>query len=284
MITVMTNEGALEFGRSLSGGSRFLAWEAALVNGAFANVQDAVELSSADVNLSTKRISGMDIVRTFECTGSLPVKVSSEEGGTVTKAMAVDFDFNGQAPIEAGESSIAYSTVVALGRRFREYPQASMGSIYHIGDHVWAYGDPERKYAYVCVDDNGGAGFEYEGVPVNQDSAHWMAVETANLVRHPIDPDYFSDPFTYEKDGTVIPSDTIPFFVTSYDNEVVMANGMEWEYKVRVFLDNVVNSELAKLNYFSRGGLEANGSLMLTFLASISEQFRAIRDTVSTAS
>ena len=32
MISIMTNEGALEIGRALSGGSRFLVWEAALLS------------------------------------------------------------------------------------------------------------------------------------------------------------------------------------------------------------------------------------------------------------
>ena len=63
-----------------------------------------------------------------------------------------------------------------------------------------------------------------------------------------------------------------------------MANGMEWEYKVRVFLDNVVTTKLSELKYFSKGGLEVNGSLMLTFLANTAEMFRAIREKVSTTS
>ena len=53
MIAIMTNQGALEVGRSLSGGSRFLAWEAALLKENFdgASVDEVALLTSADVNL-----------------------------------------------------------------------------------------------------------------------------------------------------------------------------------------------------------------------------------------
>ena len=272
MISVLTNEGALEFGRSLSGGSRFLAWEAALLSTGFdgSAVGDIAGITHEDVDLDAGLIKGHAIAHIFDCTGSLPVKVSANDG-TETAAMAVDFDFNGQIPLEAGtHTTIEYAAVVALGRRFSKYPTVTMGRRYNKGDHVWAPDDTVRDYAYVCLTDN----FEYEGILPNEDTANWMAVETATLLSYPGDSEFYSDPH----------GDVIPFYVTSYDDSVKMANGMEWEYKVRVFLDNVATRDLAKLAYFSRGGLEADGSMALTFLASISEQFRIIRDTVSTAS
>ena len=286
MIAIMTNQGALEVGRSLSGGSRFLAWEAALLKENFdgESVDQVANITSDDVSLGAGLIHGKQIVHMFECTGSLPVQVSSEEGETEVKAMAVDFDFNGQVPIEegsgsssgsgsgAGNTSLEYSAVVALARRFSKYQTVASGKTYNVGDHVWLpyEADPKRTKAYVCLTD----GFEYAGVLPSEDTEHWMATSTETLINYPGEPDFYCDPN----------SDIIPFFVTSYDDPVTMANGMEWEYKVRVFLDNVVTTKLSELKYFSKGGLEVNGSLMLTFLANTAEMFRAIREKVSTAS
>lgn len=296
MIAIMTNQGALEVGRSLSGGSRFLAWEAALLKENFDGeaVDQVARITSEDVRLGAGLIRGRQIVHMFECTGSLPVQVSSEDSNTEVQAMAVDFDFNGQVPIEegsgsssgsgAGNTSLEYSAVVALARRYTKY--TTVGSIktdvnpgeeppkvhYNCGDRVWLpYSlDPQRKHAYVCLTDN----FEYNDILPNEDTANWMEIDTKTLVKYPGEPDFYCDPS----------SDIIPFFVTSYDESVKMANGMEWEYKVRVFLDNVVTTKLSELKYFSKGGLEVNGSLMLTFLANTAEMFRAIREKVSTAS
>lgn len=282
MIAIMTNQGALEVGRSLSGGSRFLAWEAALLKENFdgASVNEVASLTSENVDLRRGQIANKQVVHTFECTGSLPVQVSSEEGGTEVKAMAVDFDFNGQVPIEEGSSSgsgtgntsLEYAAVVALARRFSKYQTVASGKTYNVGDHVWLpyEADPKRTKAYVCLTD----GFKYTGVLPSEDTEHWMETSTASLINYPGEPDFYCDPN----------SDIIPFFVTSYDDPVTMANGMEWEYKVRVFLDNVVTTKLSELKYFSKGGLEVNGSLMLTFLANTAEMFRAIREKVSTAS
>ena len=48
----MTNQGALEVGRSLSGGSRFLAWEAALLADPFPN--DVMEVALLMHTISIK--------------------------------------------------------------------------------------------------------------------------------------------------------------------------------------------------------------------------------------
>lgn len=272
MIAVMTNAGALEFGRSLSGGTRFLAYEVALLNGQFNGLLDAASLSASDVDLSLGKIGGKDIVQRFKCTGALPVKVSSNDGGNTTEAYALDIDFNGQAPLGDGgtSTSFEYWSVVALGYRFSEYKPVVYGHIYNIGDHVWANDSAPHEYAYVCITDN----FTYAGIPPKDDSEHWMALPVDNLIGYPGNSNLFADP----------DRDIVPFFVTSYDESVKMANGMEWEYKVRVFLDNVVSADLSKLDYFSYAGLEVSGSLMLTFLANISEQFRTIREQISTVS
>ena len=75
MIAIMTNQGALEVGRSLSGGSRFLAWEAALLKENFdgASVNEVASLTSENVDLRRGQIANKQVVHTFECTGSLPV-------------------------------------------------------------------------------------------------------------------------------------------------------------------------------------------------------------------
>lgn len=295
MISVMTNQGALEVGRSLSGGSRFLAWEAALLADPFPNdIMAVASLDSSKVEIDGATggsIDGKTILYRYPCTGSLPVKVSTDDpNGESYEAMAVDFDFNGQVPIEEGNASsssgngntaIEYQAVVALARRYAKYTTVSRGNTYSYGDRVWMPydADPKREHAYICLTDN----FEYEGVLPSEDTANWLAIDTAQLVKYPGEPDCYSDPLSHDADGTAVPSDIIPFFVTSYDESVKMANGMEWEYKIRVFLDNVVTKNLSNLEGFSQGGLQANGSVTLTFLASVSELCRAIRDKVSSA-
>ena len=274
MISIMTNEGALEIGRALSGGSRFLVWEAALLSENFDGMtaEAVAEISSSSVDLEHSLIATKHIAHRFDCTGSLPVKVSSDNGGNGTSAVAVDFDFSGQVPINEGGANVAieYSAVVALSRRYSKYMTVMYGMVYNMGDHVWLQGDSTRNYAYVCLED----GFVYDNVPPDEDTGHWMAVPTSTLIKYPGEPDFYCDP----------ERDIIPFFITSYDDAVTMANGMEWEYKVRVFLDNFATTDLSELKYFAKGGLEANGSLMLAFLANTAEMFRAIREKVSTAS
>lgn len=293
MISVMTNQGALEVGRSLSGGSRFLAWEAALLAEPFPNDIIAVAaLDSSKVEIDGTiggSIDGKTILYRYPCTGALPVKVSTDDSGRESyEAIAVDFDFNGQVPIEEdnassgsgnGSTAIEYQAVVALARRYAKYATVSRGNTYSYGDRVWLPydADPQRKHAYICLTDN----FKYEGTLPNEDADNWLEIDTAQLVKYPGEPDCFSDPLSHDAGGTAVPSDIIPFFVTSYDESVKMANGMEWEYKIRVFLDNVITTNLSKLAGFSQGGLQANGSVTLTFLASVSELFRAIRDKVS---
>lgn len=289
MISVMTNQGALEVGRSLSGGSRFLAWEAALLAEPFPNdiiAVAALDSSKVEIDGTTGgSIDGKAILYRYPCTGALPVKVSTNgPGGESYEAMAVDFDFNGQVPIKEdgagnGNNAIEYQAVVALARRYTKYTTVSRGNTYSYGDRVWLPydADPQREHAYICLTDN----FEYEGVLPNEDTDNWLEIDTAQLVKYPGEPDCYSDSFSHDAGGTAVPSDTIPFFVTSYDEAVKMANGMEWEYKIRVFLDNVVSTNLSKLEGFSQGGLQANGSVALTFLASVSELFRALRDKVS---
>lgn len=274
MISIMTNEGALEFGRTLSGGAYFLAYECALLAETFSDVKAAAEsLGSAQVVLSgetggtiTPAESGaMTILHRFHCTGSLPVKVKVGD----TEAMAVDFDFNGQTPVnkETGvPRSIEYSTVIALGLRFKEYPQATMGVTYNRGDHVW--NGPLRDKVYICSVDS----VVYDGAALDG-NPNWTSADASSLQIHPANSNYFADPS----------SDIIPFFVTSYDDPVTISNGMEWEYKVRVFLDNLLVDRLPELlNHFSLGGIEGTGSLMLSFLASISGTLREIRNTEST--
>lgn len=273
MISIMTNEGALEFGRTLSGGAYFLAFECALLGEAFNNAKTAAEtLGNAQVvldgetggTITPAEGAEMTILHRFRCTGSLPVKVKVGD----TEAMAVDFDFNGQTPVnkETGvPRSIEYSTVIALGLRFKEYPQATMGVTYHRGDHVW--NGPLRDKVYVCAVDS----VVYDGASL-EDNPSWTSADASGLQIHPANPNYFADPT----------GDIVPFFITSYDEAVTISNGMEWEYKVRVFLDNLLEDRLPELNYFSLRGIEGAGSLMLSFLASISGTLREIRNTEST--
>lgn len=270
MISIMTNAGALEFSRGITGGPRFLAWKAALLADNFEGMtaKDVASLGPDDVNLDAGLINGKRIVKLFDCTGALPVKVSYDDGSDTTSAVAVDLDFNGQVPIDGGTiSDISYKAVVALGRRYYKYEILEMNRAYSLGAHVW--GNSERTSAYMCLTDN----FVYAGVSPEDDTENWVSLGVEGISQYPGEKDLYTNTAW----------DVVPFFITSYDNQVTMSNGMEWEYKVRVFLDNVVTAELSKLSDFSSGGLEANGSLMLTFLAGISEQFRTIREQITTA-
>lgn len=267
MISIMTDRGALEYSRTLSGGSHFLAYQCALLSESISSIGQAAALGDMPVSLVGETggtIGEMTIRHRFKCTGALPVQVSVNDAS----AVAVDFDFNGQSPInpETGvPTDIAYSTVVALGFRFMQYPQVTVGATYHRGDHVW--NGTLRDKVYTCAVDS----LEYAGDAL-ADNPDWESADASALIRHPADSTYFADPAW----------DVVPFFVTSYDSAVTISNGMEWEYKVRVFLDNLLTSRLPELNYFSMGGLEGAGSLMLSFLAGISGALRETRDNSST--
>lgn len=264
MIAILTNDGSLQIARALSGGELFLVYGAALLAEPITGVYTAASETTAEWSDGNLSIGGHQIVRTMPCTGMLPVQVSEGE----TAAFAVDFDFNTQLPgtVDGLHTAITYQTVCMLGRRYRQYRSAEWGATYKYGDHVW-YG-PDRTTSYMCIADS----YTYtEGSPnPMEDTEHWAAAPTARLLQHPGDTSYYSDP----------EYDTIVMHVTSYDEPMTMGNGLEWEYKVRVFLDNLVQNDISKIEKFAQG-VEANGSLMLSFMAEISENFRALRDMVT---
>lgn len=279
MIAILTNDGSLQIARALSGGELFLVYGAALLDGQplGTNPYD-IAATSHEVTVDEGETTGIDgnsIVRMIPCTGILPVEV--KEGDT--SAWAVDFDFNTQLPTpDDGDSSnsgsklstaITYQTVCMLGRRYRQYKSAEWNKTYYYGDHVW-YGT-DRSTAYVCITDSD-EGYVYtEGsLAPNEDGEHWAPVSMQDVLQHPGDKSYYSDP-AY---------DSIVMHVTSYDEAMTMGNGIEWEYKVRVFLDNLVQNDISKIEKFAQG-TEANGSLTLSFMAEIALNFRALRDMVS---
>ncbi len=271
MIAILTNDGSLQISRALSGGELFLVYGAALMS---QDLGQITPLSIAtthyavgtDPNTGKVTIDGYPIERLVPCSGILPVKVSDGD----TAAFAVDFDFNTQLVDDEGMPvAITYNSVYMLGRRYREYKSAEWNKTYYYGDHVW-YGT-NRDVAYACIYD-GADGYVYtEGsLAPNEDTEHWIPVSTKDLLVYPGDSSYYSDP-AY---------DSIVMHVTVYDESMSMGNGIEWEYKVRVFLDNLAQTNIAKIEKFAQG-TEANGSLILSFMAEISANFRALRDMVS---
>lgn len=274
MIAILTNDGSMQIARALSGGELFLVYGAAMING---QIDDRYKAATFPFTIG-RDASGKEISVTFDnqiypietiapCTGILPVKVAEDE----TSAVAVDFDFNTQLIDDIGNSlNLEYQTVLMLGRRYRKYSYVEYGTTYHYGDHVWLGNNVNLDTAYVCVADS--YTYAVGAQPPNVDTAHWMAVPVDNLLRHPADPEYYSDP---EYDSLVM-------HVTSYDDTMVMGNGIEWEYKVRVFLDNLTQDRLDTIAKFAQG-TEANGSLILSFMAEISENFRALRDMFTTS-
>lgn len=269
MIAILTNDGSLQIARALSGGELFLVYGAALVGGQVETPYIAASVPATVLYDESGKESSIifgtttaEIKRVVPCSGILPVKISDGEVSSV----AVDFDFNTQLIDGDGLSvEIKYQTVCMLGRRYRQYRSATYGT-YHYGDHVWIGSD--RSTAYMCVAEE----YEYlAGSPTpDEDSEHWIPVSTENLLRHPGDPMYFSDP----------QYDTIVMHITSYDDEMTMGNGIEFEYKVRIFLDNLAQKNLSKIEKFAQG-VEANGSLILSFMAAICEDLRKMRDMIS---
>lgn len=273
MIAVLTNAGSLQFSRTLSGGERFLVYGAALVDAAINDpYKAATGIPSVVFDASGKEtsISGLgNVVKVVPCTGILPVQVS--EGAST--AVAVDFDFNTQlattnpATKKLVSDPVTYRSVCMLGRRYSLIRNIERGATYKQGDHVW-FGD-NRDTLYTCIP------AEYVYGPDSQspdiDTENWLASSAANLLRHPADQAYCADPR----------QDAIVMHVTSYDEYMTMGNGLEFEYKVRVFLDNLLQSDLQSIEKFAEG-TEANGSLILSFMATISEDFRLLRNSIST--
>lgn len=269
MIAILTNDGSLQIARALSGGELFLVYGAALLADARTSpyltatqhITVAFDESGKESGIKFGNESELAIQRMIPCTGILPVKVSEGDAS----AIAVDFDFNTQLADGGLPVEIQYQTACMLGRRYRKYRSAEYGT-YHYGDHVW-FGS-NRDTAYACIVDE----YEYaEGsLAPDEDPDHWMPTSTANLLRHPGDPTFYSDPMY----------DAMVMHVTSYDSEMTMGNGIEFEYKVRVFLDNLNQENIAKIEKFAQG-TEANGSLILSFMAVICEDFRKMRDMIS---
>lgn len=268
MIAILTNEGSLGIARMLSGGDLFLVYGAALVE---EQLTDPYEVATSPTTVVrdgqgkeygiTFANSMKHVVRVVPCSGILPVQVSK---GDAT-AMAVDFDFNTQLIDNDGlPVEIKYYTVCMLARRYHQY-KALEYTTYHYGDHIW-FG--QNKDIYVCA----AAEYTYsQGSPApDQDTVHWVRVDPRTILEHPADRSYFSNPVY----------DTFVMHVTSYDDEMTMGNGIEFEYKVRVFLDNLNQSNLSKIERFAQG-TEANGSLALTFMAALCEDLRKMRDMIS---
>ena len=269
MIAILTNSGSLQIARTLSGGELFLVYEAALLNVDWAHTKTTYQVATSEYPISLNEkgevssIDGATVVSRIPCTGLLPVQVS--EGESI--ACAVDFDFNTQLLSNEGlPEPIQYQAVCMLGRRYRRYGTAEWGKTYHYGDHVWFGGNHDT--VYICRVPE----YEYtEGsLTPPEDPDHWLSASTDKLISHYADASYYSDP----------EYDTIVMHVTAYDDSMTMGNGIEWEYKVRVFLDNLVQNDISKIEKFAQG-TEANGSLILSFMAEISLNFKALRDMVS---
>lgn len=275
MISILTNEGARRIASSVSGGTLFLPYIAALSTGTVTSVRSAaIEITKVEMDLSGNetRIVGLgDIVRRVPCSGMLPVQI--KEGNV--EAWAIDLDFNTQLNPEKNPDtglpeSVSYQSVAVLGRRYVQIRSAERGTVYKYGDHV-RYGD-SRNTVYTCIADN----YEYAAdspSPAEDcegDNAHWARGDISGLYTYPGNPSYYSDP----------KYDTTVMHITSYDEAMTLGNGIEFEYKVRIFLDNLTQDQISKIEKFALG-TEANGSLTLSFMAIISEDFRKMRDMVS---
>lgn len=264
-LNLPTNEGTLALARSVATGSKLA------IRGAVLLKTDGALGSPSDVAVATWGSSsdGIDLSDPayvvedggpVKCTSYLPSMVDLTGEDTGSPVAALDLEFTWMPPGE-----VEYDTLAVLADIYYEFMPFMYGKNYTTGATVWYLLSNGSYVYYRCI-----SPVDNSDYPMN-DSTHWMEV-------HPSGQAGFYPPNSNVQYMT-IDDRPVVLYVSVLTSAVRVNEGLEIDYKVRLYLDGVADStQVNKYVVFDTLGPEFMGSAQIALLANFAQQLRNIRD------
>ena len=253
-IDMPTNQGNLAIARAVSSAVKLMVRNATLLSGLPSGsgdtVSDIAGLTWSDV--SSYAVDGGEMT----ATSYLPSLYSKDgEGDSTSPVTALDMEFT---YIPTGEA--VYSAIAVLADMYYPFNSFVTGYDYKVGATVWYTFNNATKY-YRCIQDT-------------------------NTGNDPLDPSYWEevtvgtslyDPTKTSNYWTISSDDPVLLYVSKLAGPVTVTQGMEIDYKVRLYLD-CGTTEISDHVVFDTLGPEYMASAQLYTLARYAQSLSAIRD------
>ena len=266
-IDLPTNEGTLALARAISTGAKLVIRGAQIckTDGTFVDVSDVARATwgtppqgSDAKDLSLCLVEGSPLI---QCTSYLPALVQMNSPDVESALAALDIEFTWMP-----DARYEYDAVAVLADMYYAFASFQRGGNYNVGATVYVINNDNSIGYYCCID----SVVESE-LPQN-DSLHWKEVtpikelETSRTS---------AGGYIYK----AISDRPVLLYVTITSNEIVVSPEMEIDYKVRLYLEGVDNTERVKqVVLFDTLGPEFMGSTQVDILADFAKQLRYIRD------
>ncbi len=252
-IDMPTNVGNLAIARAVSSGIKLKIRSAALLSGlpdgSGDMVADIAGLTWPDV--SSYAVEGGEML----ATSYLPSLYSKEgDGDSNSPVTALDMEFT---YIPMGE--ISYSAIAVLADMYYPFNAFVPGYDYKVGATVWYMFDSTVRY-YMCIRD-------VVSSTTPMDTTYWMPVSVGTPL--------YDDIGTISY-WTISTDEPILLYVSKLAGSVTVTQGMEIDYKVRLYLD-CGTTEIKDYVVFDTLGPEYMGSAQLDALAYYAQALSAIR-------
>ena len=277
-IDMPTNEGTLSLARAIATGAK-LAIKGAqpcLTEGAFGSVGEVAraiwgtpseeESASKDMSGYVARDSSGNVAPLIQCTSYLPALVQMDSSDVESALAALDIEFTWMP-----DGNYVYDTIAVLADMYYEFASFQKGRSYNVGATVYmTYNDNTFGY-YRCREN-----VVNSELPQN-DSIHWEKVtpikELETSVASAGSPIY-----------KTISERPVLLYVTITSNAITVSPEMEIDYKVRLYLEGVDNTERVKqIVLFDTLGPEFMAATGVDLLANFATQLRYIRDVANKA-
>lgn len=256
---MLTSEGSLALARAVSAGAKLVIRGAQLCNVNNAQVMATVE----DVaKLTYAKLDGYAVQGALmTCTSHLPsaVDVTGEETGRYVSALDLEFTYMPNDAIE-------YNTVAVLADMYYSVNDFKFNTTYNAGAVVrYSLGNSTMYYQARHYISN-------TYLAPSNDLDNWNSVTVV------------SAPSPYVGDGYVMVTDTpVLLYVSRTVSPIHISSQMEIDYKVRIYIDNPVNTIIDKFVVFDTIGPEFSATAQIDLLAEFATSLRAIRDIASSA-
>lgn len=252
-IDMPTNEGNLAIARAVSSDIKLKIRNAVLLSGLPSGtgntVSDIAGLTWSDV--SSYAVEGGEML----ATSYLPSLYSKEgEGDSSSPVTALDMEFT---YIPTGETE--YSAIAVLADMYYQFNAFVPGNDYKVGATVWYMFDNAVTY-YKCIRD-------VSNSTTPMDTTYWMSVSVGTPLYDAAETSSY---------WTISTDDPVLLYISKLAGAVTVTQGMEIDYKVRLYLDCGA-TEIKDYVVFDTLGPEFMGSAQLDALAYYAQSLSAIR-------
>lgn len=272
-IDMPTNEGTLAIARAVSTGAKLIirGAQACKTEGAFSSVAEVANatwgvapegsgLKDMSIYIATD-VEGGIRAPLIPCTCYLPSLVQMDDSVDGAPMAALDIEFTWMP-----DGNYVYDTIAVLADLYYEFVSFQKGRSYNVGATVYVTFNDNSIGYYRCIES-----VVDSELPQN-DSIHWEIVlpnkELESSVTSAGEPIYKS-----------ITNRHTLLYVTIASNLIQVSPEMEIDYKVRLYIDGVDNTNrVRQLVLFDTLGPEFMGAAGLDLLANFATQLRYIRD------